>query len=38
MDPEWAEKILRYRDGINIANAIKVKLGEYIEMKVYIHI
>ena len=38
MDPKWAKKILRYGDGINIANAIKDELGEYIETKVYVHI
>jgi len=38
MDPKWAEKILKHRDRINIANAIKDKLGEYVETKVYIHI
>ena len=37
MDPKWAEKILRHGDGINIANAMKDKLGEYIETKVYIY-
>ena len=31
MDPKQAEKILRYGDRINIATAIKDKLGEYIE-------
>jgi len=38
MDPKWAEKILRHRDWINIVNAIKDKLGEYVEIKVYIYI
>jgi len=37
MDPKWAEKILRHRDGINIANATKDKLGEYVETKVYVY-
>jgi len=38
MDPEWAEKILRHGNRINIANAIKNKLGEYVEIKVYVYI
>jgi len=38
MDPEWVEKILRHRDGIDIANAIKDELGEYIKTKVYVYI
>ena len=37
MDSEWAKKILRYGDGINTANAIKDKLGEYVETKVYVY-
>jgi len=37
MDPKWAEKILGHRDGINIANATKDKLGEYVETKVYVY-
>jgi len=37
MDPKWAEKISRHGNGINIANATKDKLGEYIEIKVYVH-
>ena len=38
MDPKQAKKILRYGDGINIVNAIKDKLGEYVEIKVYAYI
>ena len=38
MDPKWAKKILRYGDGIDIANATKDKLGEYVEIKVYVYI
>jgi len=38
MDPKWAKKILKYGDGINIANTTKDELGEYVEMKVYIYI
>jgi len=37
MDSKWAKKILRYGDGINIANTIKDKLGEYVETKVYVY-
>ena len=36
--PEWAEKILRYGDGINIANAIKDELKKNIKTKIYIYI
>ena len=36
--PKWAEKILKHRDGIDIANAIKDELGEYIKTKIYIYI
>ena len=36
--PEWAEKILKYRDGIDIVNTIKDELGEYIETKIYIYV
>ena len=38
MDFKWAEKILKYRDGIDIATAIKNKLEEYVEIKIYIYI
>jgi len=38
MDSKWAEKILRHGDGINIVNATKDKLGEYVEIKVYVYI
>jgi len=38
IDPKWAEKILRHGDGINIVNAIKDKLGEYIKTKIYVYI
>jgi len=37
MDSKWAEKILKHRDRIDIANAIKDKLGEYVEIKVYVY-
>ena len=36
--PKWAEKILRHRDRIDITNAIKNELGEYIETKIYIYV
>jgi len=38
MDPKWAEKILRHGDRIDIVNATKDKLGDYVVIKVYVHI
>jgi hypothetical protein len=38
MDPKWAEKILRHGDGIDIVNATKDKLGDYVAIKVYVYI
>jgi len=35
---EWYEKILKYSDGITAATASKDKLGDYIAIKVYVHI
>ena len=34
----WAKKITKHNNGIIAAIAIKKKLGEYITIKVYIHI
>ena len=38
MELLWAKKITKYSDGIIAATAIKEELGEYITIKVYIHI
>jgi hypothetical protein len=37
MELLWAEKIIKYSDGIIAAIAIKEELGEYITIKVYIY-
>ena len=34
----WAEKIIKYSDGIIAVTATKEELGEYITIKVYIYI
>ena len=33
----WAKKIIKYSNGIIAAIAIKEELGEYVTIKVYIH-
>ena len=38
MELLWAEKITKYNNGIIAAIAIKEELGEYVTIKVYIHI
>ena len=38
MELLWAEKIIKYSNGIITAIATKEELGEYITIKVYIHI
>jgi hypothetical protein len=38
MELLWAEKIIKYNNGIIAAIAIKEELGEYITIKVYIYI
>jgi len=35
---EWYEKILKHGDGITAAIASKDELGDYIVIKVYVHI
>ena len=37
MELLWAEKIIKYSNGIIAATAIKKKLGEYVTIKVYIY-
>ena len=37
MELLWAEKIIKYNNGIIAAIAIKEELGEYITIKVYIY-
>ena len=34
---EWATKIRKYSSGINLGKAIKDKLAEFIEIKIYIY-
>ena len=38
MELLWAEKIIKHSNKIITATAIKEELGEYITIKVYIHI
>ena len=37
MELLWAKKIIKYNNGIIAAIATKEELGEYITIKVYIH-
>ena len=34
-DPEWSEIMERFKDGINVADASKDELGDYIETRIY---
>ena len=36
-EQEWAIKVRKYSNGINLGKTIKDKLAEFVETKIYIH-
>ena len=36
-EQEWAVKVRKYNNRINLGKTIKNKLAEFVEMKIYIH-